>query len=69
VCDVVRSLDPDLPVFRVQTLDHAIAASFTRQRVLGPMFTIFGLAALLRTTRSSSAEWPGRSRSWACSPV
>ena len=43
---VVRSLDPDLPVYRPQSLDDAIAASFTRQRVLGPMFTIFGLAAL-----------------------
>ncbi len=46
VRDVVRSLDRDVPLYRVQTLDDAIAASFTRQRVLGPMFTIFGLAAL-----------------------
>jgi putative ABC transport system permease protein len=46
VRDVVGSLDRDLPLFRVQSFDDAIAASFTRVRVLGPMFTIFGLVAL-----------------------
>jgi putative ABC transport system permease protein len=46
VRDVVGSLDRDLPLFRVQSFDDAIAPSFTRVRVLGPMFTIFGLVAL-----------------------
>lgn len=46
VRDVVRSLDRDIPLFRVQSFEDAIAPSFTRQRVLGPMFTIFGLVAL-----------------------
>jgi len=46
VHEVVRSLDRDIPLFQVQSFDDAIAPSFARQRVLGPMFTIFGVVAL-----------------------
>ncbi|MFL5495529.1 MAG: FtsX-like permease family protein, partial [Gemmatimonadales bacterium] len=46
VRDIVASLNRDIPVFQAQSLEDAIAASFTRLRVLGPMFMIFGMVAL-----------------------
>ena len=41
----VMSLNADLPLFWVQSFDDAIAPSFVRLRVLGPMFMIFGVDA------------------------
>jgi predicted permease len=46
VRDIVSSLDNDIPLYWVLTLDDAIAQSLWFVRVFGIMFMIFGLAAL-----------------------
>jgi len=46
VRDAAMSLNRDIPLFWIQSFDNAIAPSFVRLRVLGPMFMIFGLVAL-----------------------
>ncbi len=46
VRDVVKSLDPDIALYWVQSLDDAIAQSLWFVRVFGVMFMIFGFVAL-----------------------
>jgi putative ABC transport system permease protein len=43
----VRTIDPDLPLFDVMTLDEALAAERWPFRVFGTMFTMFAAAALV----------------------
>ena len=46
----MRTLDPDLPLFDVRTLDDQLALSRWPYRVFGTMFTIFAAVALLLST-------------------
>jgi len=46
VRDVIASLNPDIPLYWVQSLDTAIAESLWFVRVFGTMFMIFGFVAL-----------------------
>jgi putative ABC transport system permease protein len=46
VRDAVASLNPDIPLYWVQSLDNAIAQSLWFVRVFGTMFLIFGFVAL-----------------------
>jgi putative ABC transport system permease protein len=46
VRDALASLNPDIPLYWVQTLDSAIAQSLWFVRVFGTMFLIFGFVAL-----------------------
>jgi len=46
VRDAVASLNPDIPLYWVQSLDTAIAQSLWFVRVFGTMFLIFGFVAL-----------------------
>jgi predicted permease len=43
---VVRSLDPNLPVFNIQTLETHIGASSFQQRLAGSLLGVFGMLAL-----------------------
>jgi predicted permease len=43
----VARVDPELPLFRVRTLEDQIAASLARERLLAGLFTGFGALALL----------------------
>ena len=43
----VRSIDPDLPLFNIQTLDQVLAQRRWPFRVFGSMFAIFALIALV----------------------
>jgi predicted permease len=45
--DVMRALDPDLPLARVMSMDDVIRDRMFEGRVYGTMFAIFGAAALL----------------------
>jgi predicted permease len=47
VRQAVQSVDPDQPVYDVQTLDQFLAQMRWPFRVFGTMFTIFGIAALV----------------------
>ena len=46
VREEVRNVDPDLPLFLIQTLDEGLAQSRWPYRVFGSMFGIFALIAL-----------------------
>jgi putative ABC transport system permease protein len=46
VLGVLRSLDPDVPAYRVQTLEQATATSLWRQRVQGRALAVFAALAL-----------------------
>jgi putative ABC transport system permease protein len=46
VRDAIASLNPDIPLYWVQTLESAIAQSLWFVRVFGSMFLIFGFVAL-----------------------
>ncbi len=46
----VQGVDPDQPVFTIQTLDQMVAESRWPFRVFGNLFTIFGLIALVMAT-------------------
>ena len=43
----VARVDPELPLFRVRTLEEQIQASLARERLLAGLFTSFGALALL----------------------
>jgi ABC-type antimicrobial peptide transport system permease subunit len=43
----VAGVDPELPLFRVRTLDEQLAVSLARERLLAALFTGFGLLALV----------------------
>ena len=45
--DAARSVDAQIPLFNVRTLDQAVAASLARPRFNTLLFTIFALCALL----------------------
>jgi putative ABC transport system permease protein len=45
--DAVRAFDPDLPVARIQSMEHVIRDRMFEGRVYGTMFAIFGFVALL----------------------
>jgi predicted permease len=45
--DMVRSIDPDMPVFAIQTMDQFLAQQRWPFRVFGSMFAIFALIALV----------------------
>ena len=47
VREAVQAVDPDLPVFGVQTLDEFLAQGRWPYRVFGSMFTIFAFIALV----------------------
>jgi putative ABC transport system permease protein len=47
VREAVQAVDPDLPVFQVQTMDEFIGQTRWPYRVFGTMFTIFALVALV----------------------
>ena len=44
---LVRDLDPDVPIYRVETLDEAISRSLWRQRLQGQVVTLFAALALV----------------------
>ena len=44
---VVARLNPDIPLFEVQTLDEGVTKSLSFPRLFGTMFVILGVAALL----------------------
>jgi putative ABC transport system permease protein len=46
VREEVRAVDPDLPVFNIQTMDEGLAAARWPYRVFGSMFAIFACIAL-----------------------
>src|SRR5262249_26347090 len=46
VRDLVRSLNPDLPLFWPQSLDDAVGQALWFVRVFGTLFLVFGAAAL-----------------------
>jgi len=46
VRDAVASLDPDIPLYWVQSLEEAVSQSLWFVRVFGTMFMIFGFVAL-----------------------
>jgi putative ABC transport system permease protein len=46
VRDVVRSIDPQLPLFATRTMDEAVAASLGRQRLAATLIGGFSLLAL-----------------------
>jgi predicted permease len=48
--DRMRSIDPDLPLFGVTTLDDAFAQTFRTVELFGSLFAIFAGAALLLAT-------------------
>ena len=50
VVDRVRTVHPDVPVFGVSTLDDVLMRQLSTQRLIGPLFTIFALIALLLAT-------------------
>ncbi len=50
VRDAVNGLDPDLPIYRVDALDHAVHARLWFVRVFGAMLVLFGGAALFLAT-------------------
>src|SRR6187399_3691088 len=43
----VRAIDPDLPLFNIQTMDQVLAQQRWPFRVFGSMFAIFALIALV----------------------
>src|SRR5205823_2436845 len=43
---VVASLDPDLPVYALTSMSEVLAESRWEVRVIGGLFTVFGLVAL-----------------------
>jgi putative ABC transport system permease protein len=47
VVDRVREVHPDVPVFGVSTLDDVLMRQLSTQRLIGPLFAIFALIALL----------------------
>ena len=47
VREAVQAVDPDLPVFGVQTMDEFLAQGRWPYRVFGTMFTIFAFIALV----------------------
>ena len=42
----VRAIDPDLPLFGIETMDHSMAQQRWPFRIFGTMFVIFALIAL-----------------------
>ena len=51
VRELVRSLDPELPIIEVRTLREEVEASLWQERLLARLSTIFGaIAALLRAS-------------------
>jgi putative ABC transport system permease protein len=46
----VRSLDPDLPLFNIRTLDDVLSELLWVNRIFGGMFVLFALMALLIAT-------------------
>jgi predicted permease len=46
VRDAVAAINPDIPLYWLQTLDSAIAEEFWFVRIFGTMFVIFGVVAL-----------------------
>ena len=47
VREVVRSIDPDQPLYRIQTVDEAIAATVAPRRIAANVLTIFAAFALI----------------------
>jgi predicted permease len=45
--EIVRSLDPSLPVTRVQTMEEVVGASVGQQRLISAMASLFALLAAL----------------------
>jgi hypothetical protein len=50
VVDRVRAVHPDVPVFGVSTLEDVLASQLSTQRLIGPLFAISALIALLLAT-------------------
>ena len=50
VRDEVRAIDPDLPLFSIQTLDAALAQGRWQYQIFGTMFSTFALIALALST-------------------
>jgi hypothetical protein len=50
VVDRVREVHPDVPVFGVSTLDDVLISQLSTQRLMGPLFALFALIALLLAT-------------------
>src|SRR5690606_11241742 len=48
--DAVRAIDPNLPIFNIQTVQEGFDAGTWPYRVFGSLFTAFGLAALFLAT-------------------
>jgi putative ABC transport system permease protein len=48
--DVVRALDPQLPLFNVMTLDQAVARGISGRRSAGVLLTVFAAVALSMAT-------------------
>jgi predicted permease len=46
VRDVVRGLDPDLPLYNVRTMDDRVAASLAQRRFAMQLLTLFALVSL-----------------------
>ncbi len=46
IVDIVRSLDPLLPVFDVETMSDRVGDSLARQRILMTLLSLFGFIAL-----------------------
>jgi putative ABC transport system permease protein len=44
---VIRELDPDMPPYRIQTFEQAVASSLWRQRFQGLVVAVFAVLALL----------------------
>ena len=50
VVDRVRAVHPDVPVFGVSTLEDVLMRQLSTQRLIGPLFAIVALIALLLAT-------------------
>jgi putative ABC transport system permease protein len=48
--NVLRELDPDMPPYRIETFEKAVAASLWRQRFQGLVVAVFAVLALLLAT-------------------
>jgi predicted permease len=44
---VLASVDPNLPVVRVQTLEEQVASTFSQQRLIARLTSLFGILALI----------------------
>lgn len=45
--DAVRALDPDLPVFRIESLEHHVGATLAQERALAVLLAAFGALTVL----------------------